>query len=255
MKLPLKENLLAGRVAIGTFVTNPSPDLIEIIALGGFDFVVVDTEHGDLAIHQTKDLVRAAELHGMGVITRVTENNAPLITRALDVGAHGVQIPQVNTVEDARRALKGAKYFPLGERGIAMPRSAEYGNKDPMAYFEEANRETLVSIHIENLIGYHNLEDIIQLEGIDVVFLGPFDMSQSLGTPGDMGNPRLQEISQGIVALCRQYGKIPGTFVSSREDALKRINEGYRFIGLHVFDTFILKASQKEVSQLRNVLE
>jgi len=244
---------MAGEAVIGTFVTNPSPDLIEIIALGGFDFVVIDTEHGDLAIHQTKDLIRAAELHGMGAVTRVTENSPPLVTRALDVGAHGVQIPQINTVEDARRALKGAKYFPLGERGIAMPRSASYGDTDPMAYFEEANRDTLVSIHIENLTGYDHLEEIIQIEGIDVIFLGPFDMSQSLGTPGDMTNPRLQEISEGIVALCQKYGKIAGTFVTSAEAANRKIDEGYRFIGLHVFDTFILKALQKEATLIKKV--
>lgn len=246
----LKRKFKNGESAIGTFVTNPSPDLVEIIALGGFDFIVIDTEHGDLSIESTKNLVRAAEYRGMTPITRVTKNSTTDILRALDVGAHGVQIPQVNTVEDAKKAIQAAKYFPVGNRGLALARSADYGNVDAFQYFKSSNEETLISIHCENTIGYKNLDEILQLKEIDVVFLGPFDMSQSLGIPGQIYDPQIEEISNDIVALARKYKKAAGIFVTSAEEANKRIKQGFQYVTIQMFDTFVLNACKFEISKI-----
>jgi 4-hydroxy-2-oxoheptanedioate aldolase len=246
----LKERFRNGEAAIGTFVTNPTPDLVEIIALGGFDFIVIDTEHGDLSIETTKDLVRAAEYRGITPIIRVTKNSTTDILRSLDVGAHGVQVPMVNVRADAEKAIQAAKYFPKGNRGLALARSADYGNLDAFEYFESANNETMIVVHCENITGYENLESILQLEDVDVVFLGPFDMSQSLGIPGQIYDPKIEEISSGIIELANQYGKAAGIFVTSAEEANKRIAQGFKYVTIQMFDTFILNACKAEIAKI-----
>ena len=246
----LKRNFKKGNASIGTFVTNPSPDLVEIIALGGFDFIVIDTEHGDLSIETTKNLIRAAEYRGITPITRVTKNSTTDILRSLDVGAHGVQVPQINTVEDAKKAIKAAKYFTEGNRGLALARSADYGNVDAFEYFKSANQETLISIHCENIEGFNNLDEILKLPEIDVVFLGPFDMSQSLGIPGQINDPKLEEISLEVVRLAKKYNKAAGIFVTSAEEANRRIAQGYQYVTIQMFDSFILNACKAELSKI-----
>jgi 4-hydroxy-2-oxoheptanedioate aldolase len=247
----LKKTFHDGKAAIGTFVTNPSPDLVEIIALGGFDFIVIDTEHGDLSVETTKNLVRAAEYRGMTPITRVTKNSTTDILRALDVGAHGVQIPQVNTLEDAKKAITAAKYFPQGNRGLALARSADYGNVDAFEYFKQANEQTMLVIHCENTIGYNNLDEILSLEEVDVVFFGPFDMSQSLGIPGQIYDERIEKISEGIVALAKKHNKAAGIFVTTTEEANRRIAQGFQYVTIQMFDTFILNACKEQLSKVK----
>lgn len=250
MKNKLKADLKAGRPAIGTFVTNPTPDLVEIIALGGFDFIVIDTEHGDLSVETTKGLVRAAEYRGITPIVRVTENTETNILRALDVGAHGVQVPMVNTREDALKAIKGSKYYPKGTRGLALARSADYGNIDAFKYFEMANRETMVVFHCENIQGYEHLDEILSLEEIDVVFLGPFDMSQSLGIPGQIYDPKVEAIAQGVIDKAREYGKSAGIFVTDAKEANRRIKQGFQYVTIQMFDSFILNACKAEIARI-----
>jgi 4-hydroxy-2-oxoheptanedioate aldolase len=123
----LKRMLKDGKTAIGTFVMCNSPDVVEVIALSGADFIVIDTEHGPLTVESTQHLIRAAELRGITPITRVTDSSETTILRSLDVGAHGIQVPQVNDRETAEKIVKYAKYFPSGSRGVAFPRAADYG--------------------------------------------------------------------------------------------------------------------------------
>ncbi|MDM8534389.1 aldolase/citrate lyase family protein [Clostridiaceae bacterium HSG29] len=250
MKNLLKENLENKKASIGTFVTNPTPDLVEIIALGGFDFIVIDTEHGDLSVETTKNLVRAAEYRKITPIIRVTENSTTNILRSLDVGAHGVQVPQVNTVEDAKKAIDASKYFPIGSRGLALARSADYGNIDAFDYFKKSNNETMIVVHCENTEGFGNLEDILKLPEIDVIFLGPFDMSQSLGIPGQIYDKKIEDIANEIINLTKKYNKSAGIFVTNAEEANKRIKQGFKYVTIQMFDTFILNACKSEISKI-----
>lgn len=244
----LKRTFKEGGVAIGSFVTCESPDMVEIMALGGFDFIIIDTEHGSLSVETTKGLVRAAEYRGITPITRVTENSDTKILRALDVGAHGVQVPQVNTAEDAEKAVRAAKYFPDGNRGIALTRAADYGNIGAFEHFKKANEETMVVVHCENIEGFNNLENIVELPGVDVIFLGPFDMSQSLGIPGQLDHPKIQEISEKVIEITRKAGKTAGIFVTTAEQAKMRAEQGFQYIALQMFDTFVLNACKRETA-------
>ena len=159
--------------------------------------------------------MRAAQAGGTTPITRVTFNGETEILRALDVGSHGVQVPQINTREDAELAVRRAKYYPMGIRGSAMTRSCDYGKTPFTDYIEHENAETLVSVDIENIIGLQNIEEIAAVDGVDVLFLGPYDMSQSMGIPGQTDHPRIQEAADIVLAACKKYGKIPGVYAST----------------------------------------
>lgn len=244
----LKKTLKEGGAAIGTFVINESPDMVEVLALGGFDFIIIDTEHGPLSVETTKNLVRAAEYRGITPITRVTENTATQILRVLDIGSHGIQVPQVSTAEDAKKVVEASKYFPLGNRGMALARAADYGNVNALDYFANANEETLVVVHCESKECFENLEEIVKVPGVDVIFFGPFDMSQSLGIPGQIDHPKIQEMTEKVIELTRKYGKAAGIFVPTAEKAKMRIQQGFQYIGFQVFDSFVLNACKREIA-------
>ncbi|MBS6216966.1 MAG: aldolase [Clostridiales bacterium] len=238
----LKHDLYAGKTCFGTFMCLNSTDVVEIGGLAGFDFVILDCEHGYMSPETTMNLVRAAQVGGTTPITRVTFNGETEILRALDVGAHGVQVPQINTREDAELAVRRAKYHPLGIRGSAMTRSCDYGKTPYMDYIKHENAETLVSVHIENIIGLKNIEEIASVEGVDVLFLGPYDMSQSMGIPGQTDDPRIQEAAEIVLAACKKYGKIPGVYAEFPEIARKRAEQGFQYIPIGMATTLITRA-------------
>ena len=185
----LKNKLSNGDVAIGPFVNLSSGALIEIAAYSGFDFVILDTEHGPLDIPTCEDLCRVA--HGVDItpIVRVRENDPAQILRALDIGAGGVQVPQICNKADAEAVVRSAKYSPLGMRGVSpYTRAARYF-ADGGTIFERLNASSMILIHIEGVEGLENLEEIISVPGLDVIFLGPYDLSQSLGIPGQVNDP------------------------------------------------------------------
>jgi 4-hydroxy-2-oxoheptanedioate aldolase len=230
----LKALLAEGKAAIGTFSGINSPDVIELIALAGFDFVIIDCEHGPMNPETSTNLIRAAERHGLTPIVRVRENAETVILKHLDVGAHGIQIPQINTPEDAARAVQFAKYHPIGRRGVAAPRSADYGMAPILEYFERENAETMIVVHCENVLGLENVDAIAATPHIDAIFLGPFDMSQSMGIPGQVKDPRIEDAAKRVLAACQRHGKAAGIFVGSAEEAVARRRQGFRYLPIGV---------------------
>jgi len=231
MKNKLKEALKRGEVVVGAFVGFPSPVMIEFAGYAGFDFVIIDTEHGPLGIESTESLVIAAEAAGIVPVVRVTLNDQAMIMQALDVGAQGVQIPQVNTKEDAFRAIQHSKFPPLGARGLALSvRASKFGIVGVQEFIRYNNEEGLVILHIENVKGIENLSEILTVEGIDVIFVGPVDLSQSLGTPGEFGNKEFLFAMDKVINQASAAGKVLGTFVGNPEDARKWIDRGVQYI-------------------------
>ncbi|MHB1651596.1 MAG: HpcH/HpaI aldolase family protein [Desulfitobacteriaceae bacterium] len=251
LKNRLKRLLYQGGTAIGTFVSINSPDLVEIIGMSGFDFVVIDTEHGPLSIESTVGLIRAAELRGITPLTRITEGSEATILRSLDVGAYGIHVPQVNEAKLAKRIVQAAKYFPSGNRGVAMPRAADYGTLNPLEYFQEANEETMIVVHCENKQALDNLEEIAQVPEIDVIFLGPFDMSQSFGITGQINHPLIQEAAKQVLRAAQKNGKAAGIFALDGEQARLRAEEGFRYITLGMDVTLFAKVCKNEISDWR----
>jgi 4-hydroxy-2-oxoheptanedioate aldolase len=227
----LKRKLAGGGVVLGTFITLNCPDLVEIAGLAGFDYCIIDTEHGPGNPESIQHMLRAAELRGMAPIVRVTDTTATTILRTLDVGAAGIQVPQVNSPETAEYVVRSAKYFPRGDRGACLTRSSRYGFVPGVAeYFEEANRETLVIVHCENRQGLECLDGIAAVDGVDVIFVGPYDLSQSFGIPGQIYHPVMVDAVASALAAAKRAGKPAGIFVGSVEEAKARIEQGFSYI-------------------------
>lgn len=248
MPMTLNRMFEKKQAAFGPFLKLPNPALVEIIGIAGFDFVIIDCEHGPLDMLVAEEMVRAAKLSGLSAVIRVSENNPALISRALDIGADAVQVPQVSTRTDAEKVVQAAKFAPLGERGVCRyVRAAGYSSVDRQAYFTLANQNTRTIIHIEGEEGMENIQDILQVEGIDVIFIGPYDLSQSLGLPGQVDHPLVVARMREIIDRAREAGKIVGTFVDDVDAARKWLALGVQYIAYSV-DTGIIYQSFKEIA-------
>src|SRR4030042_3992909 len=203
MQKDIKAALKSGQPLIGSFFRLPSPDLAEIFGEAGFYFIIIDQEHGPLTPETTSNLVRACDLVGMAAIVRIPDNQPWYFQHALDVGALGVQVPQIRTLADAERAVQLSKFSPLGRRGVCRNvRAARYSARDRFDYLEGSNRDTVVVIQIESKEGVENITEILGVPGIDVVFIGPYDLSQSLGLPGQVEHRLGRSAMEQVVPAC-----------------------------------------------------
>ncbi len=208
----MKAKLLAGEPAFGVSVMIPSPQLVEMLGILGFDWVLIDCEHGTISLESVELMAMAAETAGITPIARPATKSADDILRVMDRGVMGVQVPHVNSAEDARNAVSAVKYHPLGQRGLAAGgRPSGYGFTGSMElYVQAANRESLVCVQLEEEEAVRNAGEILKVEGVDVFFIGPSDLSQSMGHPGD---PKAVPVRQAIDATLDEIlaaGKIPG---------------------------------------------
>ena len=225
-----KAKLAAGEAAFGCFVRTAEPQLIEYVGMLGWDFLVFDAEHGPLQPREVEDLCRAIEPRGTTPMVRVTTNDAPTILRFLDIGTHGVHVPWVNTAADADRAVRAVKYTPRGIRGLAGSRASEWGLREPIAdYVERANRETLVVIQIETQDAVDAIDDYLAIDGIDVLFLGPTDLSQSLGHPGDLRHPDVLAAMDRVADAVVGSDKVLGIYAGSVDMTKEWLERGARY--------------------------
>lgn len=207
-----KDKLRAGKPVSVVNPTYTSGGLVELLARIGFDVIFIDTEHGPAGWDDVENMVRAAELANATPIIRVQANDASTITRALDRGAGGVQVPHVNTRVEAEAAVRHAKFAPLGHRGFAGGRSA-FGEK-MTEYTRRANEETMVVVMLEEVEALENLGEILKVDHIDVFFVAPGDLAQSMGLPGQMDHPKVQAAVDDAVAKIRAAGRAPGVLVT-----------------------------------------
>lgn len=252
----LKKRLQDGEKLVGPFMKFTNPGLVEIFGKAGFDFVVIDTEHGPQSTESVENLVRAAELAGISPVVRVRRNESSLISCALDVGAEGILVPQVTTVQDALNVVKATRFAPEGERGVCCyVRAASYSHESKFDYFKRANRDNVVIILIEGEQGIINLDEIIQLPGIDVIFIGPYDLSQSLGLAGQVDHPLVLEKMQEVVSKAQRAGLVVGTFVDNLEVAALWSRMGVQFMAYSVDTGIIYQASRDIVCKIRENID
>jgi 4-hydroxy-2-oxoheptanedioate aldolase len=231
LKNATKAKLLAGETVIGCFVRYAEPSLAEFVALQGWDFLVFDGEHGTLEPREVEDLCRATEVRGVTPIARVPTNQQHLLLRYLDTGIQGVHVPWVNSAADADTAVRGVKYGPRGIRGLAGTRASDWGMSVPLGeYTAQANRETLVVIHIETLEAVNSIEDYVAIDGIDVLFLGPTDLSQSIGVPGQIQHPDVVAAMERVAEVVVGSEKSLGLFAGTMEMARAWRERGARYI-------------------------
>jgi 4-hydroxy-2-oxoheptanedioate aldolase len=231
----MKEKLRAGEPVFGVSVMIPSPQIVEMIAAAGFDWVLLDCEHGTLTIESVELMAMAAEASGITAIARPATRAPEHILQVLDRGVMGVQVPHVNTAADAREVIAAVKYYPAGRRGLAAgTRAAVYDSHGTLAdYVAAANEETLIAIQLEERAAIDNIDELLAVEGIDVFFIGPSDLSQSMGYPG---NPRAPAVAQAIETSFRKVtaaGRTPGT-PATAENLREVLDKGVRYIYTHL---------------------
>ena len=233
MIVKFKEKLKKSPV-IGLFSKTIDPSFIECIGFSGFDFVIIDIEHGPVSLENAQNLVRAAQISNVLPIIRVRENSFNLISAYLDIGAGGIQVPHVKKAKDIKKILEYAKFFPRGKRGICkFVRAADYSSVPKESFFEKSN-EIIIAIQLEGKEAIANLDEILNVEGYDILFIGPYDLSQSLGIPGQVDHPLVEDKILEIIEKCKKKKIIVGIFTDKIEDTLKWFKLGVKYLSYSV---------------------
>lgn len=227
----LKHKLAAGRPATVIAPFASSAGLVELLGYQGFDGVFLDCEHGPAGWEAVEDMARAAELSGYSSVMRVQSNDAATITRALDRGVSGIQVPHVNTRAEAESAVQHAKFAPLGHRGWSGWRSVM--GIEPNNFARVANEQTLVVVMLEEAAALDNLDEILQVDYIDVFFVAPGDLAQSMGVPGETGHPRVLSAIEDALRRIRAAGRVSGTLTTpAMLDRHLELGVQFLYIGL-----------------------
>jgi 4-hydroxy-2-oxoheptanedioate aldolase len=234
MNLPIihsfREKLAAGGAVYGPFMKALDASFMEITGHAGFDFAILDMEHGPAGFAEMQGLIRGAEIGGLASFVRTPGSSESAIGKALDLGASGVQVPQIQSADEARAVVRAAKYFPRGERGVCrFVRAANYSSTPRTDYFAQAN-EALVILQVEGQKGLDALDGILAVEGFDILFIGPYDLSQSLGVPGDVANPKVVAAIKEITDRARKAGVVTGVFADTFEAAKRWRAAGIQYI-------------------------
>ena len=226
---------------IGTFAAIPHPVAIEVIAATGLDFLCIDAEHSQIDRELMENLIRAADAHRVPAMVRVPSHAPEWTASALDAGAAGVLVPRVSTVAQAKAAVMATRYPPIGERGVGPGRASAYGYRIP-DYLRAANESLVLAIQIETAEGLANVDDIVAVDGVDVIFVGPGDLSVSIDAMGPAGAEKLDAAITKIASAARKAGKAVGIFRPSADDVQKWSEAGITFFML-ASDTMFLGAS------------
>jgi len=228
----VKRMLKEGKRTLGCWIHTGNPMAAELLGELGFDWFMIDTEHGPLQLETITSVMQALRVSETLPFVRVAWNDLVLIKRTFDCGAYGVMIPMVCSKEEAEQAVRHVKIPPLGIRGIARTRSMNYG-LDTKDYLAKANDELMTIVQIEHTRAVENLEGILSVKGIDVIFIGPGDLSISMGYHGQMEHPKVQETINYIVETTKKAGIPLGTISGSPDDTNKRFEQGFQFICLN----------------------
>lgn len=255
MTVSLKARLASRELTVGSWLSWGFPPVAELMARAGFDWLVVDQEHTAIGVAEMHQLVQVVSLAGCVPLVRVPLNDPVPIKHALDAGAFGVVVPQVNSADEATLAVARAHYPPQGVRGAGLGRAQDYG-----LGFERhrvwAERETLVIVQIEHIVAVENLEAILSVEGVDGFIVGPYDLSASLGRPGDWDHPDVRQALDRVAQVVLGTRKIAGFHVvhSDREELADRIDAGYRFIAYGDDMVFLAEKVRDEVAVARGLV-
>ena len=238
----LKKKLLSGSPVLGTWNTLASPLVTEVLALSGLDFQIIDLEHGPFTLDNIHLHVSACEISSnCSPIVRIPANSDWMALQALDQGAHGLVVPHIENKRDSKKLIQSIKYHPLGKRGFTpFSKAGGFSNKNISNYVNYANESLLTVAIVESKEGLEKLDEISEIDGIDVVYFGAYDISQSLGYPGEVKHPEVVKSIQKGVEIILKQGKFAGGFVPQSKDDIKWILDmGMRFITYEVDSSII----------------
>lgn len=244
--MSLKEKLKNNELTLGSWVTIGHPSVIDIMASAGFEWLVIDMEHTSINLETAHNLIATIQANNMKALVRVSKNEEVIIKRILDMGADGIVVPMIKNKDEAQEAINYAKYPPVGKRGVGLFRAQKYG-----LGFEEyknwVNDELVIIAQIEHYEAVENIEDIITTEGIDGVIIGPYDLSGSLGYPGEYHRADVKEGIEKVLEKCKEHNVPSGFHVieSDPEKLNERIEQGCTFLA-YSLDFFFLGDCARE---------
>lgn len=248
----LKEKLKSNQPTIGSWVTIGHQSVVEIMATAGFEWLTIDLEHSAIDMSEAMALITVIQANGMAALVRVSKNEEVVIKRVLDAGADGVIVPMVRTEADARQAVDYVKYPPMGKRGVGLSRAQRYG-----IGFEEYKSwqkdGTVIIAQIEHIESVENIDQIINVPGIDGTIVGPFDLSASMGMPGEYNRPEVMEALRRVEERCRHFNKPLGFHVIEPDHLLleQKLAAGYTFLAFSLDFYFLGNKAREQMALLK----
>ena len=249
MNSNFRTGLKNGNVLIGTLITMPVPEVAEIMIEVGFDWLFVDTEH---APFNAKDALKILQTAGnrCPCAVRIPANHEVWIKKALDIGADGIIAPQVNSADEAEQIVRLCKYPPRGVRSVGIGRAHKYG-LGFKEYVEKANDGVAVILQAENTNALKNISEIVRVPGVDAIFIGPYDLSASMGKLGNLTDPDVRNAIETIAQCCRDAGRCVGIFVDTAETAAAFIRQGFTLIAISTDGLYMALGAKKTLNSLR----
>ena len=229
--MSLKKQLQNNELTVGSWITLNNPAIAEIMAETGFDWITVDLEHSVIDLFEAENLIRIINLKGVTPLVRLSNNDATQIKRVMDAGSHGVIVPMVNSAVDAQKAVEAVKYPKSGKRGVGLARAQGYGVRFS-EYLEWQETESIVIVQIEHIDAVNNLKEILNTDGVDGYIIGPYDLSGSMGIPGEFQDAEFIKTMDYVRATGNEMGKPGGIHIiePEPEQLETSISNGYKFI-------------------------
>lgn len=235
-----KAHIKNRKLLLGSWLQFPDVFAAEIMAKAGFDWLAIDMEHGLIGMESVFRLIQIIDLSGVVPLVRLNTNDASTIRRVMDAGSRGVIVPMVNSADDAQRAVRAVKYPPEGSRSFGLGRAHDYG-RNFKKYTGSANDDSIVIIQIEHINAVQNIGSILDIDGIDGVFVGPYDLSGSMGIPGEFENKDYKETLRGLIKEIKKTKKAMGFHIvhPSEKELKEKVAEGFSFIGYGTDSIFL----------------
>jgi 2-dehydro-3-deoxyglucarate aldolase len=251
----LKEKLQNKELSIGSWLTIPHQAVIEIMSTAGFEWLTIDMEHSPISIETIMNLIGHIQGNGMQALVRVSKNEEVAIKRVLDAGADGVIVPMIKNKEEAIEAVSFVKYPPLGKRGVGLNRAQKYGTAFD-TYQDWVNNNAVVIAQIEHIDAVNNLEEIFSVPGIDGIIVGPYDLSASMGFPGQYDREDVKAALERIDVVAKKLNKPLGFHIvdSDHSKILEKIDKGYSFLAFSLDFFFLGDKARQEMNLLKEKL-
>jgi len=247
----IKKNI-HNKVTIGSWITLAHPSIAEIMASSGFDWIAIDLEHSVITIREAEELIRVINLSNVISLVRLTSNDPDQIKRVMDAGACGIIVPMVKSIDDVNRAVDAVKYPPFGTRSVGLARAQKYGQSFD-EYLDWQKSESIIIVQIEHIDAVNNLEEIFSVGGVDGYIIGPYDLSASLGVPGQFEDPTFLNAMERVKKVSHDMKIMGGIHIiePKPEQLQQRINEGYQFIAYSLDIRMIDVACREGLSMIQ----
>lgn len=248
----LKQSLNNNKLTIGSWVTIGHQSIIEIMATANFDWLTIDLEHSVIGLKEAQNLIAHTQANGMQALVRVSKNEEVIIKRVLDAGADGIIVPMIKNAKEAQMAIDFAKYPSIGKRGVGLARAQKYGIGFE-EYKNNLNENLVIIAQIEHIEAVNNLEEILSVSGIDGIIIGPYDLSGSMGKPGQYNEPDVKEAIQRVEDVCKKMNKPLGYHIIQPDsvELNERIEKGYTFIAFSLDFLFLGEKAREEMKKIK----